>query len=253
MNNLFLSIVMPALNEEKNITAAITNVLKGFDDFKISGELVVVNDGSRDATPELVKKIMAGDKRARLLNHDAPQGIGASFWDGVSNAKGEAVCMLPGDNENDPAEIFRYLRLLDDVDMVIPFVYNKSARSAFRNLVSHICLIIINITFGVYFNYTNGTILYRRSILNDLDYQGRSFFFQADILVRLARRGYLFAEVPYRLALRKTGRSKAIRFSTFLQVTKDYFRLIRDVYLRRGIRLKKNKFSEDSASASRYK
>lgn len=253
MNNLFLSIIMPALNEEKNITAAITKVLKGFDDFKVDGELVIINDGSSDGTPKMVKQLMSSEKRISLLNHDTLQGIGASFWDGVSNAKGAVVCMLPGDNENEPAEIFRYLKLLDDADIVIPFAYNKRTRSLFRNIISYVFIAVINFTFNVNFNYTNGTILYRKSILSDISYRSRGFLFQADILVRLTKRGYLFTEVPYRLGLRASGKSKAVKFSTFLQVTRDYLRLVRDIYLKSGTRLKRYKFSEDSISLKRYK
>lgn len=254
IKNPFVSVVMPALNEEKNILLSINNALKAFDNLKIDGEVIVINDGSSDKTSEQVEWLISKEgKRIRMVGHDTPQGIGASFWDGVSNANGEVICMLPGDNENDPHEILRYLKLLDDVDMVIPFVYNKRNRTLFRNILSHIWLVIIDITFGVYFNYTNGTILYRRSILESLDYRSHSFFFQADILVRLAKRGYLFAEVPYRLGLRKTGRSKAITFRNVLQVAKDYFRLVRDIYFKKQTRLKRYKFSENSISAQRYR
>ena len=98
---------MPALNEEKNILDAVNNTLKSFDDFGINGEIIVINDGSRDKTKALADEVMKKDSRVRLINHDTPRGIGASFWDGVDNANGDMVTMLPGDNENDPWEILR--------------------------------------------------------------------------------------------------------------------------------------------------
>lgn len=252
-NEHFISIVMPALNEEKNILSAISSTLETFDRLKIDGELIVINDGSSDTTEGLVKSAMAKEgHRMRLISHGAPQGIGVSFWDGISEARGEIVAMLPGDNENEPYEILRYIKLMDDVDIVVPFVYNKRVRSVFRNILSYLCLLIIDITFGVYFNYTNGTNLYRRRVLNDLDYKSRSFFFQADILIRLVKKGYLFAEVPYRLGLRRAGASKAVTFNNFIQVVKDYFRLVRDIYLRKEERLRRYKFVEGSISRRRY-
>ena len=48
---------MPALNEEKNILAAMNNTLKSFDDFGINGEIIVINDGSRDKTRVLVDEV----------------------------------------------------------------------------------------------------------------------------------------------------------------------------------------------------
>ena len=230
MSDIQLSVIMPALNEEKNIALAVKNSLAAFDDTGISGEVVVVNDGGSDRTPDIVRDIASRDARVSLLNHAAPQGIGASFWDGVGHAKGGIVVMLPGDNENDPWEIFRYYRLLEHVDIVIPFIFNKQARSLWRNGLSFAYRFIINTTFLVYFNYTNGTVLYRKSVLKTLDYRSTGFFFQTDILIRLVRHGYLFSEVPYRLGMRRGGVSKAVSFPSLWQVVKGYSRLTRDQY-----------------------
>ncbi|MCK5160014.1 MAG: glycosyltransferase family 2 protein, partial [Candidatus Aureabacteria bacterium] len=160
-----ISVIMPALNEEANILPAVDNVLKAFEYFSMTGEIIVVNDGSRDRTGELVDGVIEEGKPVNMIQHDVPCGIGASFWEGVDNASGDVVIMLPGDNENDPWEIFRYHELLKHVDIVVPFVFNKEVRSLFRNALSFVYRFIINTTFLVNLNYTNGTILYRKSIL----------------------------------------------------------------------------------------
>jgi glycosyltransferase involved in cell wall biosynthesis len=226
----------------------MTNALEAFDVVKVDGELLVINDGSTDATAQLVEQRAAADKRVRLLSHKTPQGIGASFWDGVDHAAGDIVVMLPGDNENDPWEIFRYYKLLEHVDVVIPFLYNKEVRSLFRNALSFAYRFIINTTFLVYFNYTNGTVLYRKSILKGLPYRSTGFFFQTDMLIRLVRAGYLFAEVPYRLGLRKSGVSKAVSFPSLLQVMKGYIRLVKDQYFTKHAAAE---YSEDSQTLKR--
>ena len=251
MDSISLGIVMPALNEEKNITDAVKSTLAAFDEYKLDGEIVVINDGSVDQTQQIVTKLQKSDKRIHLINHDSPHGIGASFWDGVSYTQKKIVCMLPGDNENDPGEIMRYCQLLEHVDIVIPFVFNKEKRSFFRNAVSWIYRFIINLTFLVNFNYTNGTILYRKSILSDVSYRSRNFFFQTDILVRMVKKGYLFAEVPYRLGLRNTGVSKAVSFPSFFQVVRGYIRLFVGIYY--SVDRKKGRQSEkNSLTTIRY-
>ncbi len=249
-NVLDVSVIMPALNEEKNILLAMKNALEAFQECGIAGEIIVINDGSEDRTKEIVEGFLQSDKRVRILNHNKPQGIGASFWDGVDNAYGTSIVFLPGDNENDPWEIFRYFRLLEEVDIVIPFVFNREVRSIFRNTLSFVYRLIINSTFLVNFNYTNGTALYRRSILKELDFRSTGFFFQTDILVRTVKKGYLFAEVPYRLGLRKDGVSKAVSFPSLFKVVKGYLRLVRDFYFTKS--LKANEvFSADSSTAAR--
>ena len=134
--------------------------------------------------------------------------------------------------------------------MVIPFVFNREVRTKFRNTLSYLYRFIINNTFGVNFNYTNGTILYRKSILKGIRHRIKGFFFQTDILVKSAKKGYLFAQVPYALGIRQKGKTKAFSFNSFLQISKDYLHLIKECYL------EKNKninifFSEDSVTKMR--
>jgi len=250
MGKADITVIMPALNEEKNILDAIEGTMKVFERLAIQGELIVINDGSTDQTEALVNGIMKKDDRIRMIKHESPQGLGVSFWDGVDSAHGDAVVVLPGDNENIPEEILRYCRLLEHVDIVVPFIFNKGARALARSVLSFIYRSIINGTFAVNFNYTNGTILYRRSILRGLDFRSSGFFCQTDILVRLVKKGYLFAEVPYRISARKGGVSKAVSFRSFLRVAGGYLRLVRDIYFTKH---KKDEihFTDDSATALR--
>lgn len=229
-----ISVIMTALNEEGNILAAIANTLGAFKDFNIGGEIIVVDDGSTDKTGDLVNDIISKDDHVRMIKHDSPEGVGASFWDGVDVAKGEIITWFPGDDENDPREIFRYYRLLEHVDIVIPFVFNKEVRSAFRNTISSIYRLMVNTIFSINFNYTNGTILYRSSILRELEHRSEGFFFQTDILVTTTKKGYLFAEVPYRLGLRKDGESNAISFVSVVQVLKECLQLLKHHYFKKG-------------------
>jgi len=230
--NIKISVIMPAFNEESNIIEAIDNTLLAFGDYNLDGEIIIVNDGSIDKTLSLVKERVSQDtqNQLKLINHEKPEGIGACFWDGLEKAKSEIVTMIPGDNENVPAEIICYVDLFDHVDIVVPFVFNKDIRSLLRNILSYLYRFIINITFGVSFNYTNGTILYRRNILNEFEHKNTGFFFQTEILIKLTKRGYLFAEVPYRLRTRSKGKSKALSFKSFFQLIKGYIGLVKDIY-----------------------
>lgn len=248
---MFLTIIIPALNEEKNIISIIDDTISTFKELDVKGEIIVINDGSTDSTPLLVtNKIEENPDMIRMITHDSPKGIGVSFWDGVDSSYGNIVCMLPGDNEIEPHEILRYFNLLVNVDMVIPFVFNKKIRSLFRNILSSIYKFIINNTFLISLNYTNGTVLYRKSLLDDLSHRSSGFFFQTDILIRLVKRGYLFAEVPYRLRVRKEGKSKALSLRSLLEVIKGYIRLVREIYFKKQ---KRKEFSPDSVSAKRYR
>lgn len=243
--------IIPALNEEMNIQEAINMTFQAFEKLGIAGQIVVINDGSTDRTEDIVQNMMAKDSRLKMIKHNVSMGVGTAFWDGVDCADGETVVIIPGDNENDPLEILRYCKLLDHVDIVIPFVFNKEVRSLFRNALSFIYRFIINTTFVVNFNYTNGMVLYRKSILKNVDYRSKSFFFQTDILIRtIKQRHYLFAEVPCRLALRNSGKSNAVSFPSLMKVIKGYIRLVRDIYFNTSENIRKD-FTKDSLTEKR--
>jgi len=243
---------MPALNEEKSIITSIDNTLASFDDLCIEGEIIVVNDGSKDNTSKLVAQKMKEDNRIRMITHKMPQGIGSSFWDGFDDVRFNIVTMLPGDNENDPWETLRYIDLLEHVDIINPYAYNKNVRSLLRNTMSSLYLSIINMTFMTSFRYTNGPVIYRKSILKELGHRSYGFFYQTDILIRSTKKGYLHIDVPYRLGVREAGKTKLLSLSTFLKGTKDYFNLVGDLYFRRNKKIGKGRSCPDSATAKRY-
>jgi glycosyltransferase involved in cell wall biosynthesis len=234
MNHEFaLSVVMPALNEEDNVISAIERTLSAFDHLGIDGEIVVVNDGSTDHTGNLAAERAEEETRVRMIVHETPQGIGASFWDGVHVARGAVVTMFPGDDENDPVEALRYFHLFENVDIVVPFISNKGVRSKRREQLSSMFTAIVNLTFRTRLNYTNGTVLYRRAILGDLELKSKGFFYQTELLIKAIKRGYLFAEVPNLLRQRGSGTSKAISLKSFCAVVKGYLQLVMDVYFKR--------------------
>jgi glycosyltransferase involved in cell wall biosynthesis len=250
-----LSVVITALNEEANIEAAVRHIASAMKDFHIDGEIVLVNDGSTDQTAACMDRAVAlyPEIPFQRITHVQPRGIGAAFWEGLGMAHSRFFILLPGDDENDPWEIFRYAKLLEHVDIVIPFIFNREARPLWRNALSFVYRFIINSTFAVNFNYTNGTVLYRTSVLRELDYRSTGFFFQTDILVRSVKKGYLFAEVPYRLGQRKTGRSKAVSFVSFYRVARGYLRLVRDYYFLKSDKMHAHSYASDSVTARRRK
>lgn len=230
-----LSVVMPCLNEAGNVAAAIDNTLRALDRHGIHGELIVINDGSTDETPAIVTAHSARDARIRMIEHTSPQGIGASFLDGARHATNEFVVMFPGDNEDDPDDVLRYFYLANDVDIIVPFICNAEVRSFSRRAISSLYRFIINLSFGTNLNYTNGAVVYSRAVLSDLELNSTGFFYQAEILIRLIRAGYLYAEVPHFLSYRGHGKTKALTLRSFLAVVRSYLSLMRHVHVSRDL------------------
>ena len=230
-----LSIIMPALNEEKNIILAVDLSFKAAEKYAIKAEIIVINDGSTDKTGILLEKYRSENKKRKLkiIKHEKPMGIGYSFMDGVRNASNEIVVMFPGDNENDAESALECFQMLNHVDILVPFIHNDEVRNRFRRLLSSLYRFIINMSFGINLNYTNGTVFYRRSIFEDIELQTTGFFYQAELLIKLIRRGYLFAEVPNFLSVRSSGKTKAVSLKSFINVAKSYLILLFNIHILR--------------------
>lgn len=241
---------MPALNEEKNVSSAVENVVESFKRLNVPGEIVVINDGSTDRTGAIVEGLMKKYPFIQLVCHEKPQGVGASYWDGIWKSEGEIVTMIPGDGENDTYEILRYLPLMDHVDIVIPFIYNRNVRSWRRRLISKLYKGIINLSFGMLLNYMNGNVIYRKCILQDITLKSGGFFYQTELLIKTLKHRYLYAEVPCALQQRGGGKSKALTFKSLLRVIRGYLYMVGTVYLFNN---KNRRIVPDSVTALRHR
>jgi dolichol-phosphate mannosyltransferase len=242
-----LSIILPALNEEEHLRPCFENILQSIEAYKIDCEIIAIDDGSTDETLAIMKEYASKDDRIRVIHHGCPHGVGASFWEALDIVEGEVVCQFPADNETNPWDVFRCYGVIDYVDMVIPFICNPENRSLYRSCLSDLFRFIVNTTFATNFNYTNGSTLYRVEVLKELDYRDSGFFFQTDILIRQTKKGYLFAEVPFRAHRRVAGRSKAVSIDSFFNVAKSYLTLVRDFYFTK--KLQRIKFTDHAGPA----
>lgn len=95
-----VSIVIPAFNEEKSITKTVNALAERFPSY----ELLVVNDGSTDATSELLERLPC-----RVITHNPNRGYGATWKTGCRQAKGNILIFYDGDGQFDPADIERLL------------------------------------------------------------------------------------------------------------------------------------------------
>lgn len=250
MSGYQITVIMPALNEEACLAGSIANVVAGFERYSVKGELLIVDDGSSDKTGALAEEAAADNDFVRVIHHDRPCGIGASFWDGVHHARGEIVTMIPGDGENDAAEIFRYLPLLEEVDIVVPFVYNPGVRPWRRRLLSFIYHQIIYVTTAYSLNYLNGTVMYRKAIFEEITLKSKGFFYQTELLIKTIGRHYLYAEVPYALKKRHNGRSKALTLKSLISVMSGYLTTLGDVY---ALRRRPAPIAPETVTARRHR
>ncbi|MBI1337860.1 MAG: glycosyltransferase [Phycisphaera sp.] len=107
-----LSIVAPALNEEDNVAPLVEQVRRGVIDAGVTTELIVVDDGSNDATWPRLMELHAKYPWLLPLHRDRPRGQSSAMFAGIAAARGELVATLDADLQNDPADLVKMIHLL---------------------------------------------------------------------------------------------------------------------------------------------
>ena len=234
-NNLKLAVIVPCFNEENAIEGVVGEIKLALKDCLFLYEIIIVDDGSSDRSVERVGKLQIEDKNIKLIIHDQNYGFGSAFWSGVKTATAEFIIMIPGDGECNVKDAFTGIKIADEVDIVIPFVYNKINRTFFRRSISFVYTTIINLSFNTRLNYTNGTVIYRRTLIKEMQLISTGFFYQTEILMRLIKSGYLYAEIPVFLNKRSSGVSKALSPHSLLNVIINYIKIFAGVMLTRNL------------------
>lgn len=114
-----LSVVIPFFNEEESAGALIDEVLAVMSASGSTFELVLVDDGSKDATLRVLREAQRRSPYCRVLRHVRNAGQAAALWHGLHLSRGAIVATLDGDGQNDPADVPAMLQRLSAADMVV--------------------------------------------------------------------------------------------------------------------------------------
>src|SRR3989339_772771 len=119
MSKPYLSVIIPAYNEEKNIYNTLSDLRKELKLLEYPTEIIVVDDGSKDRTLEKAKK--ARDPSIRVLSYGQNHGKGYALSYGVNHSKGEVISLFDAGGDFHPAHINRFFKLMQafDADIVL--------------------------------------------------------------------------------------------------------------------------------------
>jgi glycosyltransferase involved in cell wall biosynthesis len=109
-----VSLVIPVRDEAGNISPLVAEIRMAFDAAGRSWEAFFIDDGSDDTSWEEIAAVASADPRVQGVRHDRGLGKSAALMNGFARCRAAAVAMLDGDGQDDPAEIPRMLRLLED-------------------------------------------------------------------------------------------------------------------------------------------
>jgi dolichol-phosphate mannosyltransferase len=235
-------VIVPTYNESESIATVVRRLFEACPD---GVELLVIDDGSPDATADVVRGLTGRDHRIHLIDRARKLGLGTAYVTGFqwAIARGyRAVVEMDADLSHDPADVPRLLAALADADLVIGSRYvqgggvgnwGRSRRilSQGGNLYARAWL-----GFGVR-DSTSGFRAYRVAALTEQDLTGvhsEGYAFQIEMTHRLHRAGRRIVEVPITFVERHAGSSKMSRRIVFEAIGRVTEWGVRDRLLRRG-------------------
>ena len=164
-----VSVVVPMRNESANVQPLAARVAAAFADSSFSPmELILVDDGSTDDTWQQILLARRELAHLRAVRHAASVGQSAALWTGFKASRAELIATLDGDLQNDPADLPRMLKQLQDCDMVCG-VRARRADNFVRRASSQIARSARKWVLGVDFADAGCNLrVFRRSVLETL-------------------------------------------------------------------------------------
>lgn len=198
-----LSIVIPAYNEEKRIGPTLTTYLEYFNKKKISYEIIVVLNGCKDNTREVVGKFAKKSKTLKLIDIKENIGKGGAVIEGFKKAQGDLIGFIDADASTQPDSFDDLVKKIEDSDAIIASRWIKGSivepKQPFaRRFASRGFNYFVRILFGLKLHDTQcGAKLFKHNAIKSVipEMGITKWAFDVDLLFKLKRKGYKIKEI----------------------------------------------------------
>lgn len=221
-----LSLVFPVFDEAANVGEVIESACAIGTQLVERFEVVVVDDGSRDGSADIIDAWSASDARVRAMRHDANAGYGAALRSGLTAARGELVFFSDADLQFDLAELARLLRHTRDFDIVAGY---RSPRCDPwpRIVIARVWAALVRVLFGLRVRDIDCAFkVFHRRVVDELPLSSVGAFINTELLVRARAAGFRIHQVPVshrrRLRGRQTGASPRVIARAAVELARLY-------------------------------
>ena len=201
-----ISIIIPAKNEQESINKLYHEIKKIFKTLQESYEIIFIDDGSTDKTYEKMLAISKKDINIKIVKFRGNFGKSAALQTGFQKARGEIVFTMDADLQDDPVEIPRFLKKIDEgYDLVSGWKKRRNDPIS-KTLPSRVINTTTRFLTGVKIHDINcGFKAYKNGVVKDLKLYGELYRY---IPIIVAKDNYKVGEISVKHRSRKFGRSK---------------------------------------------
>jgi dolichol-phosphate mannosyltransferase len=210
-----LSVVIPTQDEESSIGATVEGVVNVLAREEIDYEVIVVDDGSRDGTREVVDRIAASNPRVRCHPSHYERGFGYAVRAGLDEFTGDAVAIFMADASDDPEDLVRYHRLLQEGwDCAFGSRFIRGAQVHDYPRVKFVLNRLANWFIRVLFRHryndtTNAFKAYRREVIETISpLLSNHFNLTVEMPLKAIVRGHSYRVIPISWRNRTAGAAK---------------------------------------------
>lgn len=210
-----LSVVIPAQNEEGSVGQTVEGIVAALEREGIDYEVLVVDDGSSDRTAEVVAAIAERNARVRCRPSHYEKGFGMAIRAGLDLFEGDAVAIAMADASDDPEDLVRYHRLLEDGwDCAFGSRFVPGAKvhdyPRLKLLINRLANTFIRLLFRHRYNdTTNAFKAYRRETIETIQpLLSKHFNLTVEMPLKAIVRGHSYEVIPTSWTNRTTGTAK---------------------------------------------
>lgn len=201
-----VSIILPVYNEAESLEPLYTEIKNALTSAPFGHEIVAVNDGSRDGSQEVLDRIAAQDSDFKVVHLSKNYGQTAALSAGIDIASGDVLIPMDADMQNDPADISKFLMLIDEGYDVVAGWRKDRKDNIIRRVPSLIAnWIISRITKVRLHDYGCTMKAYRKDIIKNVRFYGEMHRFMP---VYVAWHGAKIKELVVNHRPRRFGKSK---------------------------------------------
>jgi hypothetical protein len=220
-----ISAVLPARDEQGNLARVVESTLEALGDAVPSFEIIIVDDGSRDATGRIADELAAGNPSIRVIHHAGPLGYGSALRSGMAVATLPYTLFVDADRQFNPLELERLIQWDDRHDLVLGYRLRRND-SFIRRVLGFFFKVMVRLLFAVKCRDVNcGFKLIRTSQLADMSLDSRGVLINTEILYRARQQGADMREVGVHHYARRAGKSSAVTLGSTLRAVAEAIRL----------------------------